>query len=139
MAMEHRDSGLLARPGMVTFAAIMLLMIGGFELVWAILELANAAWISSVAYGTFGGYLWIWGIVDLILAAAIFYAGYDVLRGGSFGRVFGVIIAGISAVRWFFYIPAQPWLSIVAIAVCVLVIYALVAYSEFFDAAELRG
>jgi hypothetical protein len=139
MAMNQGEPLSLQRPGLVTFAAVMLFIVGGFELVWAIVELVNAAWISSVTYGTFNGYLWLWGILDLILAAAIFYAAYDILRGGAFGRIFGVIVAGISAVRWFFYIPAQPWLSIVAIAVDILVIYALVGHSEYFDAADLRS
>ena len=126
----------VGRPGLVTFAAIMMFVAGGFELVWALVEFANAAWLSSVTYGTFSGYLWLWAILDLVLAAAIFYAGFDILRGGSFGRLFGVIVACISAVRWFFYIPASPWLSIVAIAVDVLIIYALVAHEEFFHAAS---
>ena len=139
MAMNQGDALAVQRPGMVTFAAVLLMVVGGFQLVWAIVELVNAAWISSVTYGTFNGYLWLWGILDLILAAVIFYAGYDILRGGSFGRVLGVIVAGVSAVRWFFYLPAQPWLSIVVIAVDILVIYALVGHSEFFDAAELRN
>ena len=114
----------------------MMFIVGGFELVWAIVEFANAAWLASVTYGTFNGYLWLWGILDLVLAAAIFYAGYDILRGGSFGRIFGVIVACISAVRWFFYIPASPWLGIVVIAIDVLIIYALVAHGEFFDTAS---
>jgi hypothetical protein len=126
----------LERPGLVTFAAIMMFVAGGFQLVWALVEFANAAWLASATYGTFNGYLWLWAILDLVLAAAIFYAGYDILRGGSFGRIFGVIVACVSAVRWFFYIPASPWLSIVAIAVDVLIIYALAAHEEFFNAAS---
>jgi hypothetical protein len=134
--MSQRGAMALERPGLVTFAAIMMFVAGGFELVWALVEFANAAWLGSVTYGTFNGYLWLWAILDLVLAAAIFYAGYDILRGGSFGRIFGVIVACISAVRWFFYIPASPWLSIVAIAVDVLIIYALAAHEEFFNAAS---
>ena len=82
----------------------------------------------------FNGYLWLWAILDLVLAAAAFYAGYDILRGGSFGRVFGVVVAGISAIRWFFYLPAAPWIGIVMIAVDIIIIYALVGHGEFFNA-----
>ena len=136
MAMNQRDAMPVARPGLVTFAAVMMFVVGGFELVWAITEFVNAAWLGSVTYGTFNGYLWLWAILDLVLAAAIIYAGVDILRGGTFGRVFGLIIACISAVRWFFYIPAEPWLAIVVIAVDVLIIYGLVANGEFFDTAS---
>jgi hypothetical protein len=135
MVMEDRGVPVL-RPGMVTFAAVMIFLLAGFQLVWAIVEFVNVAWLASVTYGTFNGYLWLWAIFDLVLAAVLFYAGYDILRGGTFGRVLGVIIAGISAIRWFFYLPAAPWIGVVMIAVDILIIYALVAHSEFFDAAS---
>jgi hypothetical protein len=133
MAMSQSTPVVVERPGLVTFAAIMMFLLAGFQLVWAIVEFANAAWLSSVTYGNFNGYLWLWAILDLLVAAAAFYAGYDILRGGSFGRVFGVVVAGISAIRWFFYLPAAPWVGIVMIAVDIIIIYALVEHSEFFD------
>lgn len=137
-AMSRSTSAAVERPGLVTFAAIMMFLLAGFQLVWAIVEFANAAWLSSVTYGNFSGYLWLWAILDLLVAAAAFYAGYDILRGGSFGRVFGVVVAGISAVRWFFYLPAAPWIGIVMIAIDIIIIYALVSHSEFFDRMAVR-
>lgn len=123
---------LARRPGLVTFAAIMLFMLGGFETIWAIVQFTNAAWIAGNVYGSFGGYLWLWGILDVLFAAVAFYSGYDVLRGGSFGQVFGTLIAAFSAIRWFFYLPAAPWMAAVVIAIDLLVIYGLVAHSDYF-------
>ena len=123
-----------SRPGLVTFAAVMAFMLGGFQLTWAIVELVNAGWLAGTAYGTFNGMLWLWAIVDILLALVSFYAGYDILRGGQFGQVYGVIIAGFSAIRWFFYLPAAPWVGIVIIAIDVLIIYGLVAHSDYFRA-----
>jgi len=125
------------RPAMVTFAAIMLFVLGGFELTWAIVQFANASWIASNVYGTFGNNLWLWGIVDTILALIAFYVGYDILQGGTFGQVFGIIIAGFDAFRWFFYMPAIPWMGAVMIAVDILIIYGLVAHSDYFDATVI--
>lgn len=139
MAMNQSSPVVVERPGLVTFAAIMMFLLAGFQLVWSIVEFANAAWLSSVTYGNFNGYLWLWAILDLLVAAAAFYAGYDILRGGSFGRVFGVVVAGISAIRWFFYLPAAPWIGIVMIAVDIIIIYALVQHSEFFDSMAARS
>lgn len=124
------------RPGLVTFAAIMMFLLGGFQLVFAILEFTSASWIALSAYGSFGGYLWVWGILDAIFALIAIYAGADLLRGGVFGQMVGIGIAGISAIRWFFYLPAAPWLAIVIIAIDVLVLYGLVAHQEYF--AEAR-
>ncbi|HEX8035435.1 MAG TPA: hypothetical protein VF510_16380 [Ktedonobacterales bacterium] len=126
----------IRRPGVVTFAAIMLFILGGFEAVWAIVEFANAAWIAGTTYGTFGGTLWLWAILDLVFAALAFYAGYDILRGGSFGQFFGIGIAAFSAFRWFFYIPAAPFMAVVIIAIDLIVIYGLTAHSDYFDQAS---
>lgn len=130
--MSQLSHTLARRPGLVTFAAIMLFLLGGFEVIWAIVQFSNAAWIAGATYGSFGGYLWLWGILDLLFAAVAFYAGYDVLRGGSFGQVVGTLIASLSAIRWFFYIPAAPWMAAVIIAIDLLVIYGLVAHSDYF-------
>jgi hypothetical protein len=122
------------RPALVTFAAIMLLLLGAFELTWAIVEFFRAPWIGATVYGTFGGYLFMWAIFDTLVAALAFYAGFDVLRGGTFGQVMGLVFAGLSAIRWFFYLPAAPWLGVVMLTIDVLVIYGLVAHSDYFGA-----
>ena len=41
--------------------------------------------------------LWLWGVIDLLLAAVAGYAGYDLLRGGTFGCIVGLIAAPSSA------------------------------------------
>jgi hypothetical protein len=116
---------LTRRPGLVTFAAIMLFIVGAFQIVFAISEFANAAWITGATYGSFGGYLWLWAILDL-------------LQGGSFGFIVGVVLAGISAIRWFFYLPAQPILALVVIAVDILIIYGLTSSADYFRANAAR-
>jgi hypothetical protein len=122
------------RPPMVTFAAVMMFILAGFQASWAIVEFFNVAWIAGTTYGTFNGYLWVWAILDLLIAGFSFYAGYDILAGGTFGYIYGVVVAGFSAIRWFFYLPAAPVLGIVVIAVDVLIIYGLVANSDYFRA-----
>jgi hypothetical protein len=135
--MSQASQMLTRRPGLVTFAAIMLFIVGAFQIVFAISEFANAVWITSATYGTFGGYLWLWAILDLLLAIIPIYAGYDLLRGGQFGFIVGVVLAGISAVRWFFYLPAQPVLALVVIGVDVLIIYGLTASVDYFRGSSM--
>jgi hypothetical protein len=120
------------RPGLVTFAAIMMFLLAGFQAMYAILEFANATWVAVNVAGTFGGALWLWGIIDAAFAVVAVSAGADLLRGGQFGRTFGLVIASLSAIRWFFYIPAAPWTAVVVIVVNILIIYGLVAHSEYF-------
>jgi hypothetical protein len=127
----------IERPGLVTFAAIMMFLLGGFQLIFAIVEYWNAVWFAGTVYGNFSGRLWLWGIIDTIIGLVAIYAGADLLRGGSFGRIVGIVIAGVSAIRWFFYIPAEPWAAVVMIAIDVLIIYGLVAHTEYFENAQV--
>ncbi len=131
--MSQQASDLLTRrPGMVTFAAVMMFLAGGFEIVIAISEFANASWLSNTTYGVAGGTLLWWGIVDLFLAAVVLYTGYDLMRGGQFGFIFGVFLAVISAIRWFFFIPWAPFLALAVIAVDLLIIFGLTANADYF-------
>ncbi len=130
--MSAASDMLTRRPGIVTFAAIMLFIAGGFEIIVAISEFFGVAWLTGTAYGNFGGYFWLWGILDLILAAIVLYAGYDLLQGGQFGFILGVFLAAISAIRWFFFIPWVPFLALAIIAVDLLIIFGLTGNADYF-------
>ena len=118
------------RPGMVTFAAVMMFLVAGFEALSALLAFAGTGWwvtdMGNLVYANFV----LWGIVDLIIALIAVYAGIDLLRGGAYGLVMGYLFAGLGAIRWLFVIPAAPVLAVVVIALCVMVIYGLAKYSE---------
>jgi hypothetical protein len=123
-------------PSLVSFAAVMMLLLGAVHLSWALVEFLNVGWLAGITYGTFNGYLWLWGSLDVLVGLAAIYSGYDILRGGTIGRILGVIVAGISAVRWWFYLPAIPYLGIVMIPVAIIIIYGLVVHGEFFGASQ---
>jgi hypothetical protein len=132
--MERSGGAVTRRPGMLTFAAIIMFMVAGFEALSAILAFAGTGWwvtdMGNLVYTNFV----LWGIVDLIIALIALYAGIDLLRGGTFGRVMGYLFAGLSAIRWLLVIPAAPILAVVVIALCVMVIYALAKDSDYLDA-----
>lgn len=130
----------VSRPGLVTFAAIMMFVLGGFQAVIAISEFINGALILGNTYGWFGGQLWVWGLIDIVLAAVALYAGYDLLRGGEVGRILGIIIASVNAIRWFLYIPyaPQPILGVIMLVADFLIIYGLAASGVFFRSSSER-
>lgn len=120
------------RPGLVTFAAVMMFLFAGFQILYAIEEFAAAAWVAANVNGTVGGPLWVWGIIDLAFAVLAIYAGYGLLRGDAYGQIAALIVATFSAIRWFFYIPAAPWTALVMILVDVLIIYVLATRVDYF-------
>ena len=128
--MERSGGVVTRRPGMVTFAAVMMFLVAGFEALSALLAFAGTGWwvtdSGNLVYANF----FLWGIVDTIIALIALYAGIDLLRGGAYGLVMGYLFAGLGAIRWLFVIPAAPVLAVVVIALCVMVIYGLAKYSE---------
>lgn len=131
--MERSGGVVTRRPGMVTFAAVMMFLVAGFEALSALLAFAGTGWWVTDAGNLVYANLVLWGIVDSIIALIALYAGIDLLRGGSFGRAMAYVFAVVGAIRWLFVIPAAPILSVVVIALCVMVIYALAGDSDYAE------
>jgi hypothetical protein len=121
------------RPGMLTFAAVIMFVVAGFEALSALLAFAGTGWWATVegdlVYANFVFY----GILDLIIGLIALYAGIDILRGGTYGLLVGYLFAVVGTLRWLFAIPAAPVLSVVIIALCVMVVYGLAKHSDYFD------
>jgi hypothetical protein len=119
------------RPALVTFAAILLFLLGGFELVIAITEFFRYAFgtlppLADATYSIF------WGILDVLYAIVLIYAGYALLQGQAVGRLIGLIVAVFAAIRWFFYLWYVPWTAALVIGICLLIIYGLVRNEAYF-------
>ena len=132
--MERSSGAVAKRPGMVTFAAVIMFMVAGFEALAALLAFAGTGWWVTDAGNLVYTNFVLWGIVDAIIALIALYAGIDLLRGGGFGRGMAYVFAIVGAIRWLFVIPAAPILAVVIIALCVMVIYALAKDSDYVDA-----
>jgi hypothetical protein len=123
------------RPGLLTFAAVMMFVVAGLEALSALLAFAGTGWWVTDAGNLVYANFVFWGILDLIVALIALYAGIDILRGGTYGLVVGYIFAVFGAIRWLFVIPAAPVLAVVVIALCVMVIYGLSKYSDYSEGA----
>jgi hypothetical protein len=133
--MERSGGTVTRRPGMVTFAAVIMFMVAGFEALSAILAFVGTGWWVTASGDLVYANLAFWGVIDLLIALIALYAGIDLLRGGTFGRVMGYLFAGLGAIRWLIVIPAAPILSVVVIALCVMVIYALATHPDYSQSA----
>ena len=122
----------MGRPGWLTYAAIMMFVLGGFHILLALSEFANSTWVQSrLDIELVIPILLIWGIVDLIIGSLAVYAGGSLLRGGTFGLATGFIFASLGIIRWLFHIPVSPVLAVVVIALNALVIYGLAEHADY--------
>lgn len=116
--------------GWIAFAAVMMIIGGSLNLVYGFIALVNDTWVgwneatsSAVLID-----LTSWGWAHIILGACLLLAGIGVLSGNILARTIGVIVAGVSMIGNFFFIPVYPIWSIIVIVIDILVIYALTAH-----------
>jgi hypothetical protein len=69
-----------------------------------------------------------WGWIHLILGVVVAFAGISVYSGATWARVVGMVLAILSAVANFFFIPYYPVWAVLIIALDIAVIWALANY-----------
>ena len=108
--------------GWLTFAGVMLTIAGGLNVIHGITAIHNSSYFTNqVLYDNLSA----WGWVFLIWGALQVAAGLGALSGQQYGSYLGVILAGVSAIMWFFFLFAAPFAAIVGVTVNVFVIYGL--------------
>jgi hypothetical protein len=123
--------------GFAWFAASMLMLIGAFQFFEGL-----AAVIENEFFVVGPNYVYefdvtAWGWIHMIIGVVVAVAGWGVFSGRTWARVTGIVVAGISAISQFFYIPYYPIWAVLIIALCVCCIWALATYGRD-TAAEFR-
>ena len=115
--------------GMVVFAAVLLGMLGVFNIIDGIAAIARSSvFIGNARYVI--GDLRTWGWVALILGVAQALASIGVLAGNQIARWFGVAAIGLNAIGQMFFLPGYPFWSLMIIAVDVVALWGLCAYGS---------
>ena len=116
-------------PGFVVFAGVMMMMIGFFHAFTGLAAILDDQYFVVGPNYTYELDTTAWGWLHLIFGVIIGAAGWGVFSGATWARLVGITLAVISAIGNFFFIPYQPAWAILIIALDVLVIAALTAYS----------
>jgi hypothetical protein len=126
--MSERRSGLAV--GMTVFAGTIMIMIGVMHVFQGIVALVNDTFYVA-------GEEWVlqldvtsWGWVHVILGAVVALAGFFVFSGAVWARTIGVIMAVVSGLASFAWLPYYPVWALVVIALDVFVIWALTAHGR---------
>ncbi|MCM3886953.1 hypothetical protein [Frankia sp. R82] len=120
------------RSGWLTFAAVIMFIVGFHNLIYGIASLRDYTVIvhnltngdTNVLYAdrNFWGWLFLFiGIVEMAIA-------YGIYARNVAARWAGVVIASINAIGQLAYLAAFPVWSVVIIAIDILVIYALLTH-----------
>lgn len=116
--------------GWVVFAGVMMILGGILWAIVGLIALFNSDW---VVFGKEAA-LWIdlsgWGWIHLILGLLMTLAGFLVIQGNMFGRTVAVILAMLSIVINFVWLPVYPIWSIVIITIDIFIIYAVMVHGR---------
>ncbi|HET7673771.1 MAG TPA: hypothetical protein VFK11_04660 [Candidatus Saccharimonadales bacterium] len=114
--------------GWVYFAGFLMLITGILQMIAGLTALLNDKFYVVTQRNLLAFDFTTWGWVHLIAGLVILLAGMSVLSGHVWGRVVAVILAVLSAVINFVFIPAYPIWSITVIIIDVLIIHALTVH-----------
>jgi uncharacterized membrane protein len=111
--------------GGITFAATMLVLIGIFQAIAGLVAIFDDNFYVVTQNYTFDLDTNAWGWIHLILGILLVVVGYFLFAGATWAGVTAIVLAVLSAVANFFFIPYYPFWSILVIALDVWVIWSL--------------
>jgi hypothetical protein len=112
------------RSGWVTFAGVLLLIAGVLNVIYGIAAIGDSKFFVNDQKYILSG-LHTWGWVSLILGVLLLFAAFSLWSGGLYGRVIGIIAAGLSAIAALLSIPAYPFWSLAIFALDIVIIHQI--------------
>ncbi len=123
--------------GRAVFAATLLLMVGTINIIYGIGALDGAnVFVNDQRYvltnlNTMGWVLIVLGIIQLA-------GGFSLYVGNTFGRVIGVVAAGLGAIGALLSIGGDyPWWSLAVFFLCVYILRGILIYGDDDDDARV--
>jgi hypothetical protein len=111
--------------GAVAFAATMMTLIGVFQALAGLVAIFNDEFYVVAQNYTFDLDVSAWGWIHLIVGLAVLATGMGLFARKTWAGVTGIMLAMLSALTNFFFIPYYPIWSLVVIGLAIWVIWAL--------------
>jgi hypothetical protein len=117
--------------GWLLFGGIMMFVAGALDIIEGLVALFDKSYyrvapsglVIHLNYTT-------WGVGLIVLGVLLMAAGYGVVVGQTWARVFGVVVAVLNSLANFAFVAAAPVWSLLMIALNVVVIYALIVHGR---------
>ena len=132
-----KQSGTQVNPwaaGWAMFAAIMLIMIGIFHAFAGLVAIVDDTFYVVSRQWVFEFDVTVWGWIHLVGGAVVVASGFGIFSGNVLARTVGVVVAVVSAMVNFAWLPYYPVWSGLMIVLAVAVIWSLTVHGR--DLAE---
>jgi hypothetical protein len=111
--------------GGLTFAGVMMVLIGSFQIIAGLVAIIDDGFYVVTQNYTFDIDTTAWGWIHLLLGIVILLSGFYLFAGRAWAAVTAIVLAILSAIANFFFIPYYPFWSLLMIALAVWVIWSL--------------
>ncbi|MDX8029115.1 hypothetical protein SK803_02785 [Lentzea sp. BCCO 10_0856] len=126
-----RETGWL---GWIWFAGIMMIVMGSFNAIEGLVALFRGEYYVVTEEQVLVFDLTAWGWITLLIGILVALAGAALLSGAAWARVLTVVLAVVNSVAQLAFMSVHPVWSTIVIALCVIVIWAVVVHGSEADA-----
>lgn len=123
--LDSRRSVPSTAVGGLAFAASVLVMVGSFSIVAGLAAILDDDYLVVSRRYAFDLDTVAWGWIHLFLGMALVGVGIGLFANQSWAGIVAIVLAGLVAIDYFFFLPYQPVWSLVVIALCAWVIWSL--------------
>ena len=111
--------------GIAVFAGVVMIIGGAFQALEGLSAIVNDKYLVVAPSTIYAFDVTVWGVIHLLVGLALLVIGFFLLRGATWARGAGIVVAAISAIVNFTWLPYSPWWALVVIGVDIVVIWAL--------------
>ncbi|MFC9245914.1 hypothetical protein ACFT7S_18460 [Streptomyces sp. NPDC057136] len=122
---EPGSRGATHTSGWLVFASVIMVFSGIMALLGGISAIAKDNVFVATRNYVYELNLTGWGWIHLILGIVIVLTGIAVFTGATWARIVGVVLAGLSMIANFMWLPYTPWWALLFIAIDALIIWGL--------------
>lgn len=121
--------------GWTIFAAVWMWILGAWQFFAGLAGILEDQVIVPVSGYLINLDVTAWGWIHLLLGVLVFLAGFALFQGAVWARTVGIVLAFISILNNFAWLPNQPVWSILMIAAAGFIIWALALHGDEITSA----
>ena len=126
--MTYQPSGWAV--GWTAFAGVMMVLLGFWWMIAGLVAIENDDFYVVTQDYIFQFSTSTWGWIHLIVGGVVLVSGFGLFSGNVLARTVGVIIAALSGLIAFAWLPWYPVWAVIFIAVSIAIIWSLTAHGR---------
>jgi len=126
--MTYQPSGWAV--GWTAFAGVMMVILGFWWMIAGLVAIENDDFYVVTQDYIFQFSTSTWGWIHVIVGGVVLVSGFGLFSGNVLARTVGVIIAALSGLIAFAWLPWYPVWAVIFIAVSIAIIWSLTAHGR---------